>query len=115
MSRSVTYGHRRWKRRGPLVFVFFCGLLLFGFYAFHGINKSDDLYALEMVVAWALALSGIYFGIRTYRRGNASQRVAVAAALALIISSMVIITLFGSYSDSPPSIPQPSDPGGNGS
>ena len=113
MSRSPTHGHRRWKRRASLVFVFLCDLVLCGFYAFHRISKSDDLYGVEIMVAWSLAVSGVYFGIRAYQRGKANQR--VAAALAMIISSILLITLFSSYSDSPPGIPQPSDSGANGS
>ena len=114
MSRSSPRNYQRWTRWTSLAFVFFCGLTLFGFYAFHGIHKSDPQYGLEITGAWILTLSGLYIGIRTYRRGNSIQRRAVAAALAILISSMVMILLFSSYSDAPPSIPQPSDPGGGG-
>ena len=83
------------------------GLLLFGFSVFHGINKSDALYLPELGLAWSLAAGGFYCGLCAFKRGRRKQRALAALALALIVSTMALVTLLNRTPD-PLAPPPPS-------
>ena len=107
MPRTSTHAQRRLKKRVALLVVCLSSLLLFGFAGFYGLNKSDSLYGEEMISVWCLALVGGCLGLRTFKRGHRLERMTIAVALAIIVSSIVIITFFNGGSDSPPLPLQP--------
>jgi uncharacterized membrane protein HdeD (DUF308 family) len=82
-----------------------CGLLLCGFYGFHGIQKSDSFYIAELILAWVLAVSGIYTGLKGFKHGGRTQRTLVSIAFALILSCILSIILFDPDPSSPPASP----------
>ncbi len=109
MPSSSTRGRRSNKTRWHLLSVSLCGLFLFGFCVFHGIHQSDARFDMEIASALALAFLGIYSGIYAFKHAHRRQRVIVALALALIISSLVTSFFLGNVSESPPVPRSPPD------
>ena len=104
-------GSKRGRMRRHLLGALASGLGLFGFSVFHGINTSDTFYRTELLAAWSLAALGFYSGLRAFQRGRHRQRSLAALALALILSSLLVVTLLNRTPDpmSPP--PRPSETG----
>lgn len=99
----------RWRIRFHILSACTCGLLLFAFCVWHGINKSDTYYATELSVAWGLALLGCYSAIYVLKRGHRKQRVAVVTAIALIVSSMATVSFLNHTPDPSVAPPRPLD------
>ena len=82
------------------------GLLLFGFCVLHGLNESDPFYRSEWIGAWSLAVLGIASAIYGIKHGRRRQRLVAIIALALIASSIPVLTLLKRSPASPPPLPQ---------
>lgn len=61
----------------------------------------------ELSIAWGVAVLGFYSSIYAFKRGHRQQRIAVVMALALIGSSMAVVTFLNRTPDptSPPARP----------
>src|SRR5438552_1473722 len=97
----------RWRVRLHLLWDCTGGLLLFGLSVIHGINNSDPSYITELIAAWSVAALGVYSGIYVLKRGHRKQRIAAGIALALVGSSMAVVTFLNRTPDpmSPPARP----------
>jgi len=106
MSPRIRTSHH-WRVRLHLLLACTGGALLFSFSVFHGINNSDSFYIMELGVAWGVAALGFYSAIYALKRGHRKQRVLAVVALALIVSSIAVVTLLNSTPDptSPPARP----------
>lgn len=110
---EITHGRhrpgRRLRLRLHIAFACFAGVGLFVFCVFHGINKTDSLYGVEMAGAWLVFVAGSYSGARAFKRGNRSQRIIVLIALALLGTSVAAMTLLNRAPEF--TVPSPSPAG----
>ena len=102
-------GSHRERVRRHLLGAWAGGLGLFGFSVFHGFNASDSFYRTELIAAWSVAALGFYFGLRAFQRGRHRQRSLAAVALALIISSLLVVTLLNRTPDPMSAPPRAAD------
>src|SRR4051812_3183577 len=104
-----TRSSHRWRVRLHLAWSCIGGILLFGFSVLHGINSSDADYMMELIVAWGAAALGLYSGIYVLKRGHRKQRIMAAIALAVIGSSMAVVTLLNRTPEPAALPPRPAD------
>src|SRR4051794_1059277 len=98
----------RWTLRLQVFCALACGVLLFAFSVWHGIQISDVYYTMELAVAWSLAALGVCSALYVLKRGHRKQRLAMVLALALIGVSLGVVTLLNRTPD--PTLPSSRPP-----